>query len=86
MWFSLHHSLSVNLMADSIFYSNKVCLRWLKIEQRLVELDIAVKTSLNLKRPSPDRFELFRHDYIFLDRFRQGFNMCKVRLNLIRQV
>jgi len=30
-------------------------LRWLKIEQRLVELDIAVKTSLNLKRPSPDR-------------------------------
>lgn len=30
-------------------------LRWLKIEQRLVELDIAVKTSLNLERPSPDR-------------------------------
>ena len=81
MWFSLQHSLSVNLMADSIFYSNKVCLRWLKIEQRLVELDIAVKTSLNLKRPSPDRFELFRHDYIFLDnfrcipRFRQGFKL-----------
>ena len=30
-------------------------LRWLKIEQRLLELDIAVKTSLNIKRPSPDR-------------------------------
>jgi len=30
-------------------------LRWLKIEQRLVELDIAIKTSLNLSRPSPDR-------------------------------
>jgi len=30
-------------------------LRWLKIEQRLVELDIAVKSSLHLERPSPDR-------------------------------
>jgi len=30
-------------------------LRWLKIEQRIVELDIAVKTSLSQKRPSPDR-------------------------------
>jgi len=27
----------------------------LKIEQRLVELDIAVKSSLHLERPSPDR-------------------------------
>jgi hypothetical protein len=34
---------------------SKEKLRWLKIEQRLVELDIAVKTSLNLKKPSPDR-------------------------------
>eukprot|EP00088_Acartia_fossae_P008305 TRINITY_DN1395_c0_g1_i7.p1 TRINITY_DN1395_c0_g1~~TRINITY_DN1395_c0_g1_i7.p1 ORF type:complete len:465 (+),score=147.97 TRINITY_DN1395_c0_g1_i7:47-1441(+) len=30
-------------------------LRWLKIEQRLIELDVTVKTSLNLKKPSPDR-------------------------------
>jgi len=30
-------------------------LRWLKIEQRLVELDIAVKSSLHLETPSPDR-------------------------------
>ena len=29
-------------------------LRWLKIEQRLVDLDIAVKTALHLKRPSPN--------------------------------
>jgi len=29
-------------------------LRWLKIEQRLVDLDIAVKTSLHLERPAPD--------------------------------
>lgn len=30
-------------------------LRWLKIEQRLVELDIAIKSSLHLEKPSPDR-------------------------------
>eukprot|EP00088_Acartia_fossae_P037498 TRINITY_DN386_c0_g1_i5.p1 TRINITY_DN386_c0_g1~~TRINITY_DN386_c0_g1_i5.p1 ORF type:complete len:445 (+),score=124.00 TRINITY_DN386_c0_g1_i5:59-1393(+) len=30
-------------------------LRWLKMEQRLVELDIAVKSSLHLERPSPER-------------------------------
>ena len=29
-------------------------MRWLKIEQRLVDLDIAVKTSLHLERPAPD--------------------------------
>merc|ERR1719166_366336 len=29
-------------------------LRWLKIEQKLVDLDIAVKTSLHLERPAPD--------------------------------
>jgi len=30
-------------------------LRWLKIEQKLVDLDIAVKTALHLERPAPDR-------------------------------
>ncbi|XP_023344650.1 hepatoma-derived growth factor-related protein 2 [Eurytemora carolleeae] len=40
---------------DKKLERSKDKLRWLKIEQRLVELDIAVKTSLNLKRPSPDR-------------------------------
>ena len=35
------------------FY-RKSKLRWLKIEQRLVDLDIAVKTSLHLERPAPD--------------------------------
>ena len=41
---------------ETLFGSIKIILfSWLKIEQRLVELDIAVKTSLNLERPSPDR-------------------------------
>ena len=31
-------------------------LRWLKIEQKLVDIDIAVKTALHLERPAPDRF------------------------------
>ena len=35
-------------------YYRKSKLRWLKIEQRLVDLDIAVKTSLHLERPAPD--------------------------------
>jgi hypothetical protein len=35
--------------------SSYYIIRWLKIEQRLVELDIAVKSSLHLERPSPDR-------------------------------
>ena len=30
-------------------------LRWLKIEQKLVDIDIAVKTALHLERPAPDR-------------------------------
>jgi len=30
-------------------------LRWLKVEQKLVDLDIAVKTALHLERPAPDR-------------------------------
>ena len=30
-------------------------MRWLKIEQKLVDLDIAVKTALHLERPAPDR-------------------------------
>jgi len=29
-------------------------LRWLKIEQKLVDLDIAVKTALHMERPAPD--------------------------------
>lgn len=33
-------------------------LRWLKIEQKLVDIDIAVKTALHLERPAPDRFLL----------------------------
>ena len=32
-------------------------LRWLKIEQKLVDIDIAVKTALHLERPAPDRFD-----------------------------
>ena len=35
-----------------IFRKNK--LRWLKIEQKMVDLDIAVKTSLHLERPMPE--------------------------------
>ena len=30
-------------------------LRWLKIEQKLVELDIEVQTALSMERPDPDR-------------------------------
>ena len=30
-------------------------MRWLKVEQKLVDLDIAVKTALHLERPAPDR-------------------------------
>ena len=29
-------------------------MRWLKIEQKLVDLDIAVKNALHLERPAPD--------------------------------
>ena len=35
-----------------LFRKNK--LRWLKIEQKLVDLDIAVKTSLHMERPMPE--------------------------------
>jgi len=41
--------------SDRKLKKKKEKLRWLKIEQRIVELDIAVKTSLSQKRPSPDR-------------------------------
>ena len=36
----------------------KTKLKWLKIEQRLVDLDIAVKTSLHLEKPSADEVSL----------------------------
>ena len=36
-------------------------LRWLKIEQKLVDIDIAVKTALHLERPAPDRFYFWRN-------------------------
>ena len=39
-------------------------LRWLKIEQKLVDIDIAVKTALHLERPAPDRFFL-PHFHLF---------------------
>ena len=38
----------------SIFTFRKSKLRWLKIEQKLVDLDIAVKTALHMERPAPD--------------------------------
>ena len=40
------------LMIVRLFRKKK--LRWLKVEQRLVDLDIAVKTSLHLERPTPE--------------------------------
>ena len=40
---------------DKIYCYRKSKLRWLKIEQKLVDLDIAVKTALHLERPAPDR-------------------------------
>jgi len=39
---------------EKLLEKRKNKLRWLKIEQRLVDLDIAVKTSLHLERPAPD--------------------------------
>ena len=33
-------------------------MRWLKIEQKLVDLDIAVKTSLHLETPVADEVSL----------------------------
>ena len=41
-----------NLSCLYLFRKNK--LRWLKIEQKLVDLDIAVKTSLHMERPMPE--------------------------------
>ena len=40
---------------EKLLDKRKNKLRWLKIEQRLVDLDIAVKTALHLERPSPER-------------------------------
>ena len=37
------------------FNIRKTKLRWLKVEQRLVDLDIAVKTSLHLEQPVADQ-------------------------------
>ena len=42
------------LSVSHISSFRKQKLRWLKIEQRLVDLDIAVKTSLHLERPMPE--------------------------------
>merc|ERR1712098_402961 len=39
---------------EKLLEKRKNKLRWLKIEQRRVDLDIAVKTSLHLERPAPD--------------------------------
>jgi len=40
---------------EKLLEKRKNKLRWLKIEQKLVDLDIAVKTALHLERPAPDR-------------------------------
>merc|ERR1719323_1487727 len=42
------------MMKEKSLEKKKKKLRWLKIEQRLVDLDIAVKTSLHLERPMPE--------------------------------
>ena len=38
-----------------LLFIRKEKLRWLKIEQKLVDLDIAVKTSLHVERPAADQ-------------------------------
>jgi len=40
---------------EKLLEKRKNKLRWLKIEQKLVDLDIAVKTALHVERPAPDR-------------------------------
>ena len=45
----------LNLYIIMMFICRKTKLRWLKIEQRLVDLDIAVKTSLHLESPMADQ-------------------------------
>jgi len=43
------------LNREKLLEKRKNKLRWLKIEQKLVDLDIAVKTALHVERPAPDR-------------------------------
>ena len=38
-------------MILTVFLLRKTKLRWLKVEQRMVDLDIKVKTSLHMERP-----------------------------------
>jgi len=41
------------LKKDEALQKRKEKLRWLKIEQRVVDLDISIKTALHMERPSP---------------------------------
>lgn len=41
------------LKKEEALQKRKEKLRWLKIEQRVVDLDISIKTSLHMERPSP---------------------------------
>jgi len=43
------------LERESLLEKRKTKLRWLKVEQRLVDLDILVKTSLHLEKPVADQ-------------------------------
>ena len=42
-------------MILTVFLLRKTKLRWLKVEQRMVDLDIKVKTSLHMERPVADQ-------------------------------
>jgi len=43
------------LVQKKVGENNDRLIRWLKMEQKLVEIDIAVKSSLHIDKPSPDR-------------------------------
>jgi len=43
------------LERESLLEKRKTKLRWLKVEQRMVDLDIKVKTSLHMERPVADQ-------------------------------